>query len=99
MQISWLAARMEGNFTRLVKMHLVWKNKGQAMKRASYREAVAWIANNDGNGDDARLSVDEVKGLVSLLLIADIFDVPSVKVAMDVVSFRAKQDHENKKGQ
>lgn len=59
------------------------------MKRASYREACAWIAANDsaGDGPDA-FDMDEVSHLVSSVLVADIFDVASEKVGLDVVRAR-----------
>lgn len=66
------------------------------MKRASYREAVAWIALNDGNGDVDRLDARDIVGMISIALIADIFDVPQIKVATDVVLYRANVD-QNKK--
>ena len=62
------------------------------MKRASYREAIAWIAMNDScinEGHDDPVTVSE---LVSSHLIADIFNVPFIKVGEDVVKYRAKQD-------
>ena len=58
------------------------------MKRASYREAVEWIAQNGGAGDNERLEVDEVSFLVSSVLVADIFDVEPQRVGRDVVRKR-----------
>lgn len=59
------------------------------MKRASYREACAWIALNDsaGEGVDA-FDPEQVQYLVSSVLVADIFNVESVKVGRDVVRAR-----------
>ena len=59
------------------------------MKRASYREAVQWIAFNDnaGNGD----TQEEVAMYITVLLIADIFDVEPDKVASDVCKVREKE--------
>lgn len=57
------------------------------MKRASYREAVQWIAANDSAGDE--LTEEDCGGLVSSVLVADIFDVPSDKVGADV--YKARQ--------
>lgn len=62
------------------------------MKRASYREAVSWIALNDGNGDDCRLDVEEVRGMTTTILIADIFDQDTREVAAAIVRFRKKED-------
>lgn len=58
------------------------------MKRASYREAIAWIAMNDGDGQDDRLDFDSLKGYVTVCLIADIFCVSQARVADDVIKYR-----------
>jgi hypothetical protein len=60
------------------------------MKRASYKEAVAWIALNDSAGDDDALDCEAVSWYVSSVLVADIFDVPSEKVGKDIVAYRKK---------
>lgn len=60
------------------------------MKRASYREAIAWIALNDSAGDDDALDPVRVSELVSSVLVADLFDVPMEKVGEDVVRWRKK---------
>lgn len=52
------------------------------MKRASYRDAVDWCAQNDSAGDD--------DPPVSVCLVADLFDVPQAKVAADVIKRRIK---------
>lgn len=64
------------------------------MRRASYRAGVAWIAENDGSGDpDAvRVNVEEIRGLISVLLLADLFEVESLRVAEDVVRYRLHAD-------
>jgi hypothetical protein len=62
------------------------------MKRASYREAVAWIAFNDGNGDTERLDEKHCAYLTSTCLIADLFGVPNERVGKDIVRYRAKED-------
>ena len=52
------------------------------MKRASYREAIRWLADNDDNEwieDDEDMSVS-----VTAALIADIFDVPQERVKDDL---------------
>jgi hypothetical protein len=63
------------------------------MKRASYKDAIDWIAYYDsaGIGPD---SLDEtlVSELITSTLIADIFDVPPEKVGRDVVRRRNKID-------
>lgn len=59
------------------------------MRRASYRAAVRWIAENDAPGDD--LTVEEYAGLVSVCLVADLFDVDQERVAADVVRCRERE--------
>lgn len=61
------------------------------MKRASYRDAIRWIADNDSGADDGALDPVIVAELVSSVLVADLFDVPSAKVGADVVRERLKQ--------
>lgn len=61
------------------------------MKRASYREAIQWIALNDSAADDDALDPIKVGELVSSVLVADIFDVPSEKVGADVVRERRRE--------
>lgn len=58
------------------------------MKRASYREAIAWVALNDSFGDDDNLDEEAAGNLVSAVLIADIFDVDTAKVGRDIVRYR-----------
>jgi len=58
------------------------------MKRASYREAVYWIAMNDGPGDHDALEVEYVQGQLTVGIIADIFGVADERVAKDVVRVR-----------
>lgn len=52
------------------------------MKRASYRHAVEWIASND---DVTRMDAAGIAGQISVVLVADIFDVSPERVAGDVV--------------
>lgn len=61
------------------------------MKRASYREAVAWVALNDSAADDDALEVEAVSGLVSTVLVADIFDVDPERVARDIIRVRKQE--------
>jgi hypothetical protein len=58
------------------------------MKRASYRDGVAWIAHND-----EPLSVDreEIEGFISTLLLADLFHVEASRVADDVLRLKEKE--------
>jgi hypothetical protein len=57
------------------------------MKRASYRTAVQWIADND---EPTITDPAEMDGLISVLLVADLFEVESSKVAADVIALRKK---------
>lgn len=62
------------------------------MKRASYREAIAWIALNDSAGNDDALDPQVVSELITSVLVAELFDVPMEKVGEDVVRWRKKND-------
>lgn len=59
------------------------------MKRASYRNAIEWIARNDSAGDDDADDPEVAASLVSSVLVADIFDVETERVGRDVVRRRA----------
>ncbi len=58
------------------------------MKRPGYREAIFWIAMNDepGEGD-----YEVIAGLISVVLVADLFGVEAHKVAADVIIKRRKE--------
>lgn len=58
------------------------------MKRASYRDAIDFIAWNDSAADDGARDPERVAELVTSGLVAEIFDVPSEKVGADVVRRR-----------
>lgn len=58
------------------------------MKRASYRYAIDWVAQNDSGGDPDAMNPEVVKDLVTAVLVADLFDVPSEKVGRDIVRRR-----------
>ena len=62
------------------------------MKRASYRDAIDWIAQNDSAGDDDAYEPERVRELVSSVLVADIFGVESERVGRDVVKRREYLD-------
>lgn len=66
------------------------------MKRASYKDAIAWIAENDSAGDIDALTPDTVHMLVSAVLVADIFGVDPDKIGKDVVRYRIKNNIGNK---
>lgn len=59
------------------------------MKRPSYRTAVAWIALNDAVGDDD--PADVLSGLVSVALVADLFEISPTRVAADVLKMRRRE--------
>ena len=61
------------------------------MKRASYRDAIDFIAFNDEDGSDDHLDEEAVKAMASVLLVASIFDVERERVARDVVRLRVKE--------
>lgn len=60
------------------------------MKRASYTEAIYWIAHNDSAGDHGANDPQIVSELVTAVLVADVFDVPSDKVGRDIVRVRQR---------
>ena len=66
------------------------------MKRASYREAIRWIAEMDSPGDDGALDPETASSLVSSVLVADIFGVPSERVGKDVVAVRKRLEKEDR---
>lgn len=55
------------------------------MKRPSYKQAVNWIAGNDEPGI---LDREEMMNLISVVMIADLFEVEPIKVADDVIKAR-----------
>ena len=67
------------------------------MKRASYREAVQWVAENDSAGDPDALDPQVAGGLITAALVADIFGVPDAKVGEDIVRARRKANAERAK--
>jgi hypothetical protein len=60
------------------------------MKRASYRDAIAWVAENDSGGSADALDEKEVSELITAVLVADIFDLPMERVGRDIVRYRRK---------
>jgi hypothetical protein len=63
---------------------------GGALKRASYREAIDWIAQMDSAADDDALIAARVAELITSVLVADLFAVDEIKVGLDVVARRRK---------
>jgi hypothetical protein len=66
------------------------------MKRASYREAIEWIAINDSSGEDTAMDAEEVQHLVTSALVADLFEVDQFKIGKDVVRKRKQFIKEKK---
>ena len=60
------------------------------VKRASYKAAIAWVAENDSAADADSLDPVAVSELITAQLVADIFGVPDEKVGRDVVRYRKK---------
>lgn len=58
------------------------------MKRASYRHAIEWVAENDSAGNDDATDPNICAELITAVLVADIFDVPSEKVGEDIALHR-----------
>lgn len=57
------------------------------MKRAGYREAIAWVAAND---DPSTVDPELVHGAVTVGFVADLFGVDQDQVVADVVKLREK---------
>lgn len=57
------------------------------MKRASYRDAVDFIACND---DPSELGASRVADLTTTVLVANIFGVDAERVAQDIVRHRKR---------
>lgn len=58
-------------------------------KRASYREAIAWIAWND---EPTEYEVERIEPMVSVQLVADIFGKWSYDVARAVSRYRERHN-------
>jgi hypothetical protein len=54
--------------------------------RASYRHGVSWIALND----EPILDADQITGLISIGLLADLFGKDPETVAADVIRYRIR---------
>lgn len=62
------------------------------MKRASYRDAIDYIACNDEpNGMD----IEEIIGYTTVQLVSNIFGLDDQKVAKDIVKYREKHNIPN----
>ena len=61
------------------------------MKRASYRDAVDFIAFNDSSDDE---DPESIAGYMTVVLVASIFGVESIRVARDVARLRKNHERE-----
>jgi hypothetical protein len=61
------------------------------MKRPGYREACCWIAMNDEAGAPDALDTEVVAGYISVALVADLFGVDCLRVALDVCRHRRQE--------
>lgn len=61
------------------------------MKRPSFKAAIEWIAFND---EPKVFNQEEMSNLISVLLIADIFDISPELVAKKVIAKRLKTKEE-----
>lgn len=62
------------------------------LKSKKYKEAVEWIAFND---EPTLRELGEISYMISVQLIADLFKIDSVDVAVDVAKYREDQKNEN----
>lgn len=56
--------------------------------RASYQRAIEWIALNDESGEQ---DVDVVAGMISTVLVADLWGKPATTVARAVIRLRKRE--------
>lgn len=70
-------------------VHYPTPSEDSIVKRASYRDAIDFIACND---EPTETDPEEVRGLASVLLVASIFGVDTERVAKDVVRYRKKHN-------
>jgi hypothetical protein len=66
---------------------VVRKNSGIRTKPPSYKEAIAWIANNDEPDETDK---EVLVGFISVCLVADLFHKTTDQVAEDVVGFKIR---------
>ena len=59
------------------------------MKRPTYQRAIAFIALNDDPGEDYARDVEQVKCMVSVSVVAHLFNKTTLEVAQDIVEFRS----------
>lgn len=66
-----------------------------ANRKQGYRFGVSWIAENDDPASSDAENVEELRGLISVMLLADLFGKEPEDVARDVAKYRArKREHE-----
>lgn len=63
-----------------------------------YGAAIAWIASNDGPGDEDALDVKYVAGQLTVLMAADVFGKMPVTIARAVVAYRREAERPTRSG-
>jgi hypothetical protein len=71
-------------------------NYGDTPRDPKYREAIEWIALNDGPGDSTAFNPKEVGGQVTCVMVAHLFGVSNEKVGNAVVYLRRKLRREGR---
>ncbi len=61
-------------------------------QRASLRTAVEWIAVNDEPSFRSMEDVEELSGLISVVLVADLWGLDAGDVAVEVIRYRQAED-------
>ena len=61
------------------------------MKRPSLKRAIEWIDDNDSNGDNDPIEI--LQGLISVLLVADLFDTDPREIARRIWNARNPDKH------
>jgi len=57
------------------------------MTRPTYGAAIDWVANND---EPTCEDLEEVEGMITVRLLADLFEVEPARIAFDVVRLRGR---------
>lgn len=64
------------------------QNRKCSFSRYTYEQAVEWIAFNDGAGDEDATTPEVVASMITVGFCSDLFGVPALEVALDVVAIR-----------
>lgn len=65
--------------------HRTIRNLENNPKIRMYEDAVSWIAMND---EPTETKLEALQQQITIVLVADIFDMPVAKVAKDILKFR-----------